>query len=205
MLVGDGEVDHGLVPRRQHRGEAGRGGAGQRHGRLARGKVDHTHVAPGDTLADAGAERLGAGLLGSEALGVGRPPAPTLPSARRRSTSVKQRCTKRSPKRSSDCSIRSMLQRSVPMPRIIAGCSAPASIAARIVPMAAGSPTEDRLADQKMPYVQLDHLRQRGDRAGRGIVQPVAGVTLDPLAARPRRRRAAAARTRARRVRARRG
>ncbi len=34
-------------------------------------QIDHAHVEPGHALPDAGAERLGAGLLGGEALGVG--------------------------------------------------------------------------------------------------------------------------------------
>ena len=41
------------------------------HGRLAGGQVDHPHVAPEHAPPHAGAQRLGAGLLGGEALGVG--------------------------------------------------------------------------------------------------------------------------------------
>ncbi len=48
---------------------------GQRHGRLAARQVDHAQVAPVDAVpGHPGAQRLGAGLLGGEALGVtGRP------------------------------------------------------------------------------------------------------------------------------------
>src|SRR5690606_20273976 len=34
-------------------------------------QIDHSHVAPVDAPAEPGAERLGAGLLGGEALGIG--------------------------------------------------------------------------------------------------------------------------------------
>src|SRR5882672_678085 len=46
------------------------GAAGQHQRRLARGQVDDAEVAPEHAGAEAGAERLRAGLLGSEALGV---------------------------------------------------------------------------------------------------------------------------------------
>src|SRR5580704_10197326 len=58
--------------------EAPLGAAGQLHGRPPRRQVDDAHVAPPHPGADAGAERLGAGFLGGEALGVGfYPIAPT--------------------------------------------------------------------------------------------------------------------------------
>ena len=49
--------------------------AGELHGRTTRRQVDHAHVAPEHARAQAGAERLGAGLLGGEPLGVGLDPA----------------------------------------------------------------------------------------------------------------------------------
>ena len=42
-------------------------------------------------------------------------------------------------------------------------------------------PDEDRLADQEMADVQLDHLRDGGDRLDVVERQPVAGVDLDPV------------------------
>src|SRR3569623_3627196 len=47
------------------------GPAGELHGRPPGRQVDHPHVAPENALAKACAERLRAGLLGGEALGVG--------------------------------------------------------------------------------------------------------------------------------------
>ena len=48
-----------------------RGTAGQHHGRASAGQVDDTHILPEHALGDAGAERLGTGLLGGETLGIG--------------------------------------------------------------------------------------------------------------------------------------
>src|SRR5271166_312401 len=70
-LVGDGQVNDGLGPGRQDRPEASRRAAAQAHRRLAGGEIDHAHVAPIDAAPEAGAERLGAGLLGRKPLGVG--------------------------------------------------------------------------------------------------------------------------------------
>src|SRR5580698_4719965 len=78
-LVGDGEVDARLVAFGRDGVEAPLGAAGQLHGRPPRRQVDDAHVAPPHAGTDAGAERLGAGLLGGEALGVGLDPvAPPL-------------------------------------------------------------------------------------------------------------------------------
>ena len=71
-------IDGPVFGRQQLRQPRGRA-AGQRHGRLAAGQVDHAHVAPEHAVRHAGAQRLGAGLLGGEALGVGgRAPCPAL-------------------------------------------------------------------------------------------------------------------------------
>src|SRR5689334_18164678 len=56
---------------RRHRFEPLQRTARKLHGRAARRQIDHTHVAPPDALADAGTERLGAGFLRRETLGVG--------------------------------------------------------------------------------------------------------------------------------------
>ena len=65
-------------------GERSSRAAGKMQGRAPRGQIDDAHVAPEHALAEAGAERLGAGLLGGEALGVGggarRPPSDLLRS-----------------------------------------------------------------------------------------------------------------------------
>src|SRR5690606_6463453 len=44
------------------------------HGRLAAGQVNNTHVAPEHAARKPRPERLGAGFLGGEALGIGRSP-----------------------------------------------------------------------------------------------------------------------------------
>src|SRR5258707_2794135 len=46
--------------------------AGQLHVGTAARQVHHPHIPPPDALPDAGAERLGTGLLGGEPLGIGR-------------------------------------------------------------------------------------------------------------------------------------
>ena len=45
--------------------------AGELHGRPAGRQIDHPHVAPEHARPQPGAERLGAGLLGGKALGIG--------------------------------------------------------------------------------------------------------------------------------------
>ncbi len=46
-------------------------------GRAARGEIDDAKVAPEDAVAETGAQRLGAGLLGGESLGITRRPRGT--------------------------------------------------------------------------------------------------------------------------------
>ena len=63
------------MPGGRHLREPLRRAAGQRHGRLARKRRLTTPMSFQNTpCADAGAERLGAGLLGGETLGVGSRP-----------------------------------------------------------------------------------------------------------------------------------
>src|SRR5271165_2040454 len=69
-LVGDREMDEGFRSWREDRLQALGRTAGQPHGRLPRRQVDDPHVAPEDATLEARAERLGAGLLGGEPLGV---------------------------------------------------------------------------------------------------------------------------------------
>src|SRR5215207_7636043 len=70
MLIREGKVDHGLVPWWRQRSEAAPRLPGEVERRLAGGEVDHSHLLPA-YAPDAGSERLGAGLLGSEALRIG--------------------------------------------------------------------------------------------------------------------------------------
>src|SRR5579864_2763873 len=77
-LVGDGEVDARFVALGRDRIEPPLGAAGEFHGRPARRQVDDAHVAPPHAGAHAGAERLGAGLLGGKALGIGLDPVAPL-------------------------------------------------------------------------------------------------------------------------------
>ena len=80
------------------------------------GSSASAHVAAEESVAQSRAERLGAGLLGREPLGVGGGAADAPLRPGRRSTSVKQRATKRSPNLSRVSSMRLMSQRSLPMP-----------------------------------------------------------------------------------------
>ena len=73
-LVGHAEMNERRVPRRRHRRKSLGGPARQRHGWLSGAHIDDAHVAPGDTVAHSGSQRLGAGLLGGEAFGVARGP-----------------------------------------------------------------------------------------------------------------------------------
>ena len=95
-----------------------------------------------------------------------------------RSTSVKTRLRNRSPKRSSEAWIRSILHRSEPMAD---DHRALRPSGARIRAHARLEPGEDRLADQEMADVELGQLRDCGDR--RDIVegQAVAGVRFDAV------------------------
>ena len=70
-VVGYGEVDAGLVACRHKAVELRPGAPRQHHGGLAGGFVHHAHVLPEHAAAETGAERLGTGLLGGEALGIG--------------------------------------------------------------------------------------------------------------------------------------
>src|SRR4051812_997811 len=72
VFVGKGEVDLDSETGRRDLLQPRQRAAGQRHGRLAAAHVHHAHVAPEHAAAQPRAERLGAGLLGSEALGVAR-------------------------------------------------------------------------------------------------------------------------------------
>ena len=72
MFVGDGQVDE--RPRMPAGVIAARRAAAPPVRRIVgwpRGQIDDAHVAPEHAVAQARAERLGAGLLGGEALGVG--------------------------------------------------------------------------------------------------------------------------------------
>src|SRR5215208_2154687 len=70
VLIREGEVDHGLVPRRYQRSEAASRLPRKVERRLAGGQVDHAHLLP-PYAPDSRTERLGAGLLGGEALRIG--------------------------------------------------------------------------------------------------------------------------------------
>ena len=66
------------------------------------------------------------------------------------------------------------------MPRIIAARPCASSISPRIAPHGLVEADEDRLADQEMADVELDHLRDRGDRRAVSKVEAVAGMDLEP-------------------------
>src|SRR5262245_36225224 len=74
-VVGDGEVDAHFVPLGREVGKGLERSAGELECWPAGGQIDHAHVAPEHPLAEAGAKRLGASLLGGKALGVGSGPA----------------------------------------------------------------------------------------------------------------------------------
>src|SRR5262249_33748210 len=67
---------------RRERLKARERATGELHGRTAGWQIHHAHVAPPDAAAHAGAERLGAGFLGREALGVGLDALPLALAAR---------------------------------------------------------------------------------------------------------------------------
>src|ERR1051325_10815257 len=71
VFVGDTDVDARFESRGNELCEACRRAPSQFHRRASGRKVDYSHVAPPHALPDAGAERLGAGLLGGEALRIG--------------------------------------------------------------------------------------------------------------------------------------
>src|ERR1700736_1986780 len=106
-------------------------------------------------------------------------------AARARSTSVKMRDRKRSPCRSITFSMRRMSVMSLPMPMIM---SRSRRLAQRVPAIhrgahrvnGAGETAEDRLADQEVPDVEFDDLREGRDDL-RGIkVEAVPGVALEP-------------------------
>src|SRR5208282_1129009 len=70
-VVGHGEVDTRLAARRRDSLEATSGAAREIDSRPPRRQVDDADIAPPHAGAQARAERLGAGFLGREALGVG--------------------------------------------------------------------------------------------------------------------------------------
>src|SRR5260370_30426609 len=71
-VIGNAQIDSRLMPVGRQRREPGQRAAGELHGRTAARQVHHPHIAPPDASPDSRAERLGTGLLGGEALGVGR-------------------------------------------------------------------------------------------------------------------------------------
>src|SRR5262245_14549761 len=73
-LIGERQIDVRLVARRRDLLQALQGSAGQAQGRLARRQIDYPHVAKKHPGAEPGPKRLGASLLGGEALGIGIDP-----------------------------------------------------------------------------------------------------------------------------------
>ncbi len=156
--------------------------AGQRHRRLAGAEVDHPHVAPEDAAMKPGAERLGAGLLGGEALGVGGGAHP--PPLRFPPLDVGEDAA--------DEALAVALERLLDAPDVdqvaadaddhdaaaFAG-SARLVHQARMRPDALLEPDEDRLADQEMADIELRELRNGGDRLDRLVGQAVAGMHLE--------------------------
>lgn len=91
------------------------GRSGQHQCRLAGRQIGHADLALRHTLCKPGAQRLGAGLLGGPAFGIGPNPGLTAPAvARARSVGVKTRLRKRSPNCSITRSMRRMSHRSTP-------------------------------------------------------------------------------------------
>src|SRR5262249_32572355 len=72
---GDRTIGARLATRRRDGIEPRERPAGELHGGASRGQIDHAHVAPKHSRAQTGAESLGAGFLGGEALGVGLGPS----------------------------------------------------------------------------------------------------------------------------------
>src|SRR5262249_56184757 len=72
---GDRTIGARLATRRRDGMEPRERPAGEPHGGASRGQIDYAHVAPKHSRAQTGAESLGAGFLGGEALGVGLGPS----------------------------------------------------------------------------------------------------------------------------------
>src|ERR1700683_4917734 len=69
-LVGNGEINSRLVSRRCNGGKTPFGSAGKFHGGTPRGQIHHAHVPPPYAGAQSSSERLRAGFLGGESLGL---------------------------------------------------------------------------------------------------------------------------------------
>ena len=181
-FVGDGEIDSRLVPGGRDGIEAPFGAARELQRRPARRQVDHAHVAPPDAGANSGTQRLGAGLFGGKALGVGLDPVS--PSFRLAlSVAVNTRSRKRSPWRSITLAMRRTSVMSEPMPRIMA--QIPPSARPAIHRGAHGAhrgieAVEDRLADEKMPDVEFDYLGEARDPLGGDEIEAVSGMNFEP-------------------------
>ena len=162
--------------------------AGQLHGGPPARKIDDAHIAPENAAPQAGAERFGAGFLGGETAWRRFRRVFARRSALARSVAVKMRSRKRSPWRSITSSMRRTSTISEPSPMIMphplvrsfATFLRPRSIAARMNFTTSRQALEYRFADQEMTDVEFDHLRQRGDRFGSRVVEPVAGMDFKP-------------------------
>ena len=172
MTRGHARRRHGGQPRRPRRRSApwSAGRSGRLTTPMSRQNTPRAH---------AGAQRLGAGLLGGEALGVAGG-AVGLALGAGALDSVKTRWVKRSPKRSrrvldaADVATGRSRCRGSCAPR----SARAASISAAHAADGGVQADEDRLADQEVADVELDHLRDGGDRRDRLVVDAVAGVDL---------------------------
>src|ERR1700712_3293927 len=102
--------------------------------------------------------------------------------------SVKMRVRKRSPCRSITLAMRRASVMSEPRPKIMkrscGGCSLGNSCTAAIHRRthdldARGKTRKHRLPDQEVADVELGDLRQRRDRFGAGVIEPVTGVHFE--------------------------
>ena len=187
-FVGQRDVDPGLAAGRRDRLQPRQRAAGELHGRPSARQIDHAHVAPEHAAAQAGAERLGAGLLGGEALGVGFRAigaALGLGALGRREDAVEK-------------ALAVALEHLLDAAHVAeigaeaddhgcAGFGSPAVHGRAHEFDGLGQALEHRLADQEMPDIEFDDLRQRRDGLGARIVEAVAGMHFQAEALRQQR------------------
>src|SRR5512132_2919337 len=190
VLVGERQLDGGRKAGGRQRGEAAGGAAGEPEEGFARGEIVDLDVAPADALAEAGAQRLGTRLLGGVALGVAGGAVDVAVAAAALEVGVHTPAEsiapalQRTPQAADVDQVGADAQDHPPGLADTARSDrrhAPGFVHQHPHPRDALFQSEkDRLADQEVADVELDDLRNGGDRTDIVVAEAVAGVTLDP-------------------------
>ena len=149
-----------------------------------RRQIDHAHVAPEHAGAQAGAERLGAGLLGGETLGIGLDRVARGAPPWRARPAVKMRSRKRSPWRSITFSMRRTSTMSEPRPMIMrppcasARGRGPSRRASNLTVSASPSNTASPI--RKWPILSSTICGSAAIVSALAIIEPVAGMHFEP-------------------------